>query len=278
MDTKFVAKKYRYNLNQYWRLLVTALGFTLFGLCGFFIISLLWFSLLRIFIWNKYQRSIIAQRSVQLSFKIFIWVIKSLGVINYQFNGLEKLKQDNGCLIVANHPSLLDVVLLASVMPRCDCLVKGELLNNVFISRIIKTAGYILNADSEKILPQSQQILAGGGRILIFPEGTRSVPNKPIKLQRGAANIALRCQVDIRIIHIKCDPPCLIKKQKWYDIPIKKACFNITVGEKISIADFISPNTTVAARRLTRHLTSVFTETGKTETGSIERRTNGKTT
>lgn len=261
MDNKFIEKINTYNFNQYWRLLITALGFTLFGLCGFFIISLLWFSLLRIFIWNKHQRSIIAQKSVCFSFKVFIWIIKSLGVINYQFNGLEKLKQDKNCLVVANHPSLLDVVLLASVMPRCDCLIKGELINNIFISRIIKTAGYILNAESEKILPQCKQILAKGGRILIFPEGTRSIPNKPIKLQRGAANIALRCQVDIRVIHIKCAPPFLIKEQKWYDIPIKKACFNITVGEKISIADFVSPNTTVAARQLTRYLTSVFNET-----------------
>ncbi|OCG18203.1 lysophospholipid acyltransferase family protein [Gilliamella sp. WF3-4] len=261
MDTKLLTKKNTYSLNQYWRLLITALGFTLFGFFGLFIISLLWFTLLRLFVWNKYQRSIIAQRSICLSFKAFVWIMKSLGVIHYQFDGLEKLKQDKSCLIVANHPSLLDVVLLVSVMPRCDCIVKGELLNNIFISRIIKTAGYILNAESEKILPQCKQILANEGRILIFPEGTRSVPNKPIKLQRGAANIALRCQVDIRIVHIKCTPPCLIKQQKWYNIPAKKACFNITIGEKISITDFASPNTTVAARKLTRYLTSVLTET-----------------
>lgn len=258
MDIKSVTSKKIYTLNQCWRLFAIAFGFLLFGVFGFVVLSIFWFSLLRLAIWNKNDRITVAQYSISICFRIFIGIIKSLGIIQYQFDGLEKLKQDKNCLIVANHPSLLDVVLLVSVMPRCDCLVKGALLNNVFISRIIKTAGYILNAESEKILPQCQQILSNNGRILIFPEGTRTVPDQPMKLQRGAANIALRCHADIRLIHIQCDPPFLIKQQKWYDIPIKKTSFNVTIGEKISIDDFVEPNTTVAARKLTRYLTSAL--------------------
>lgn len=263
MDNKSVIPKKVYTLNQCWRLFAIAFGFLLFGVFGLVVLSILWFSLLRLVIRNKNVRITIAQYSISISFKIFISIIKLLGIIQYQFEGLEKLKQDKNCLIVANHPSLLDVVLLVSVLPRCDCLVKGALLNNIFISGIIKTAGYILNAESEKILLQCQQILSNSGRLLIFPEGTRTVPNQPIKLQRGAANIALRCHADIRIIHIQCDPPFLIKEQKWYDIPIKKTSFNIMIGEKISIDDFIEPNTTVAARKLTRYLTSVLIQAEK---------------
>lgn len=263
MDNKSVIPKKNYTLNQCWRLFAIAFGFLLFGVFGLVILSILWFSLLRLVIWNRNNQITIAQYSISISFRIFIGIIKLLGIIQYQFEGLEKLKQDKNCLIVANHPSLLDVVLLVSVLPRCNCLVKGALLNNIFISGIIKTAGYILNAESEKILPQCQQILSNNGRILIFPEGTRTVPNQPIKLQRGAANIALRCHADIRIIHIQCDPPFLIKEQKWYDIPIKKTSFNIMIGEKISIDNFIEPNTTVAARKLTRYLTSVLIQAEK---------------
>ena len=261
MDIKCIIQKNANRLNRCWRLLATAFGFILFGFYGLMVLSTLWFSLLRLFIWNKERRNIIAQQSISLSFKIFLWIIKLLGIIGYQFNGLEKLKQDKSCLIIANHPSLLDVVLLASVMPRCDCLVKGALLKNIFISRIIKTAGYIPNAEANKILPHCQNVLTNGGRILIFPEGTRSVPGQPIKLQRGAANIALRCQADIRIIHIECSSPWLIKGQKWYDIPVKKAFFNITVGEKITINNFLHDNTTVAARKLTRYLTALLSKT-----------------
>lgn len=261
MDIKHIMYKIVSKFDQCWRLLITALGFISFGFYGLILLSILWFSLLRLLVWNKNKRTAIAQQSISLSFRIFLRIIKILGVINYQFNGIEKLKNDKNCLIVANHPSLLDVVLLVSVMPRCDCLVKGALLKNIFISRIIKTAGYILNEEANKILPHCQDILSNGGRILIFPEGTRSVPHQPIKLQRGAANIALRCQADIRIVHIECSPTWLIKGQKWYNIPIKKAFFNITIGEKIIIQDYLLGNPTVEARKLTRLLTTVLTKT-----------------
>lgn len=255
MDDKLTIKGLLIKLSQFWRIIATAIGFSLFGLGGLFFLWLIWFNLLRIFVWNKTQRAIIAQYSISLSFKLFLWIVKLLGIISYQFNGLDKLKQDKHCLVVANHPSLLDFVLLASVMPRCDCMVKESLLKNFFIGGIIKTADYIPNTEASRMLPHCQQTLTTDGRILIFPEGTRSIPNEKIKLQRGAANIALRCQADIRIINIECWPPFLIKQQKWYDVPLKKPVFNITVGEKIPISNYLSENLALSARELTYDLT-----------------------
>lgn len=248
-------------LNQLWRIFATAFGFTLFGLGGLIILSTLWFSLIRLFIWDKHRRHIIAQYSISFSFTFFLWLIKGLRVIDYRFTGLEKLRQDKSCLVIANHPSLLDFVLLASVMPRCDCMVKESLLNNIFVRGVIKAAGYIPNSKASKMLPHCLDTLAEDGRILIFPEGTRSIPGEPITLQRGAANIALRCQADIRLIHIECNPPMLIKHQKWYDVPPTKPFFDIRIGEKVAIADFADDNITVSARKLTRYLTSKLSHT-----------------
>lgn len=259
MDCQSQMKAIMTKINQLWRLIATAVGFCLFGLGGVILLWLLWFNVLRLFVWDKKRRTIIAQYSISLSFKVFLWIIKLLGVIDYQFIGLEKIKHDKHCLIVANHPSLLDFVLLASVMPRCDCMVKESLLKNFFVGGIIKTAGYIPNTEANKMLPHCQQTLNADGRILIFPEGTRSIPNQPIKLQRGAANIALRCQADIRIININCQPAMLIKNQKWYQIPHKKPIFTITVNEKLAISEFINDNITVAARKLTQYLTLKLT-------------------
>lgn len=245
-------------INKVWRIIATGLGFALFGIGGLLVLAIVWFTLLRICIWNKYLRSKIAQCSISVCFKFFLWVIRLLKTIDYKFIGLEKLKDDKSCLVIANHPSLLDVVLLVSVMPRCDCMIKESLLDNLFIGGVIKTAGYIANTEASKMLPFCHQTLSDGGRILIFPEGTRSEPNEPIQLKRGAANIALRCQCDIRIIYIHCHPPMLIKNKKWYHAPPKKPQFTITVGEKINISDFTDENITVSARKLTRYLTLKF--------------------
>jgi len=152
---------------------------------------------------------------------------------------------------------LLDYVILASQMPRCDCIVKQALLKNPFLSGVIKAAGYLVNSGSDALLQACETRLQAGGTLLIFPEGTRTVPGDPLTLQRGAANIALRANCDVRIVHITCQPPMLTKRGKWYQIPSVKPQFVITVADKVKAEDFLyesdlSP--ALAARRLTQHL------------------------
>ena len=44
-------------------------------------------------------------------------------------------------------------------------------------------------------------------------------------LQRGAANIAVRCSSDLRIVTIKCSEQMLNKESQWYDVPSVKPVF-----------------------------------------------------
>jgi len=246
--------------NRCWRVVATGFCFSLFGLGGL-LLSCIWFNLLRLAIRNRARRNQLTQTAIRHCFRFFLATTRFLGVLDYHFANSERLHDDAGCLVVANHPSLLDYVLLASRMPRCDCIVKEALLNNLFVSGVIKAAGYLANAESERLLALCQQRLANGGTLLIFPEGTRSTPGQALALQRGAANIAVRSQCDIRIVHIHCTPPMLTKQGKWYNIPAIKPQFHITVQDKIDSrhfihADDVSP--ALAARRLTQHLTDAL--------------------
>lgn len=114
-------------LNRVWRLVMTGLCFALFGLGGL-LLSTFWFNVLLIAIWDKARRRRIARRSIAASFRLFLTVAKRLGVLDYQIEGRDILRNEQGCLVVANHPTLIDYVLLASVMPETDCLVKSALL------------------------------------------------------------------------------------------------------------------------------------------------------
>ena len=55
-------------------------------------------------------------------------------MLDYRIDGAEILRQERGCLVVANHPTLIDYVLLASVMPETDCPVKSALLKILFLA------------------------------------------------------------------------------------------------------------------------------------------------
>lgn len=243
-------------LNRLWRLLTTGFCFSLFGLGGL-LLSLVWFNLLLVAVRDKDRRRRIARRSISASFRFFLNVAKVTGTLDYRIDGTDILRGERGCLIVANHPTLIDYVLLASVMPETDCLVKSELLKNPFVSGVIRAADYLVNSQSETLLAHSQARLARGDTILIFPEGTRSTPGEKMVLQRGAANIAVRCGSDLRIVAIKCSEHLLDKKSKWYDIPPAKPLFDVTVRGRVCIDRFYDAKTqepALAARQLNRHL------------------------
>lgn len=248
-------------LKHWWRLGAITFCFILFGVGGL-TLSTACFPLLRLFVRNEGKRHQLTQDSIRHSFRFFMWVAEFLGVLTLRIEGAELFKQDKGCLVVANHPSLLDYVILASVMPRCDCIVKGSLLSNFFMSGVIKSAGYMANSNSDLLLEECKEKISRGGTLLIFPEGTRSVPKQPIKLQRGAANIALRCDADIRIVHIWCEPVMLTKQDKWYKVPPDKTIYTVFIRNKLEIQPFkieSEKSLAIAARRLTSELKNQLT-------------------
>ena len=247
-------------INRAWRLLMTGLCFSFFGLGGL-LLSLTWFNLLLLIQPDPARRRKTVRASISWSFRIFLAVTRFVGVFDYRFTGTDLLKQDKGCLIVANHPTLVDYVLLASVLPDCDCLVKEGLLKNPFMRGVVKAADYLVNSEAETMVEACRQRLDEGGVILIFPEGTRSVPGQPVKLQRGAAHIAVRCRRDIRIVRIQCSQFFLYKNIKWYKIPSEKPLFTVDVKDKVQVENFsASPETSAAifARRLTGYLTEAL--------------------
>ncbi|AHF90655.1 glycerol acyltransferase [Opitutaceae bacterium TAV5] len=236
-----------------WRIVATVISFMIFG-AGGLVIACLWIPCIcfllhvRAFFLRssagvtRSRRHELTRRSIAASFRLFIRFIRSARVIDYRIENAGRLAADDGCLIVANHPSLLDYVFLASLVPCCDCIVKEALLRNPFTRHIVRAAGYIPNHDPEQLLEACRARLAAGGRIVVFPEGTRSTPGQPLRLRRGAANIAIRSGVPLRVVHITCTPPILTRQQKWWRTAPVRPLFRIVIREKIDIAPFLENN------------------------------------
>ena len=169
----------RSRLDRVWRMLMTGLCFALFGLGGL-TLSLVWFNLLLIFQRDRTQRRRLARRTISASFRLFLAVVRGVGVLDYHFNNLDVLRAERGCLVIANHPSLLDYVLLASVMNETDCLVKSALLRNPFVSGVIRAADYLINSEADTLLAASQQRHCSE-RMLDKQSSWYNVPpNKPV--------------------------------------------------------------------------------------------------
>lgn len=163
-------------------------------------------------------------------------------------------------MILANHPTLLDVVFLMSLVNRADCIVKADLAHNPFMRGPVRAARFVFNDSGADLIGDCVRSVQAGNNMIIFPEGTRTPASGAMRLKRGAAHVALQGAVDITPVQIRCANPFLRKGEKWYRLPRQRPHFEIVFGDTIPVADFALKGSgqAIAARRLTEHLTNYF--------------------
>lgn len=247
-------------LNKLWRIAITGFAFALFGI-GALMLSLIIFPIYALLSHSQSNRQFFAQKAIKFTFHCFIQFLQFSRVLNHEFIGFEALNREKNIIVVANHPTLLDYVFLASKIDYCHCIVKADLLNNIFLKGIIRASGYLTNdKDPDLFLENCKNALSPKDKLMIFPEGTRSTPEMPFHLQRGAANIALRAARDIQIVTISIDQSLLTKNLKWYNTPPKKPNFIIRVEKKINIKGYLesSESINIQARLLTQEISEHF--------------------
>lgn len=215
------------------------------------------------------------QKIMQLSLKSYCWGIHALGIAGLEFVGAERMRDLRGVLIVANHPSLLDVVLIMTMIPSVQCVVKAALWRNPFFRLTVSGAGYIRNdLEPEALVNACVDTLRAGNNLIIFPEGTRSVAGQPMLLRRGFANIATLAEADLQPLTITCWPPFLEKGIPWWRVPAERPRFRVAVGERLNIGPFLmAVSRPLATRRLTAYMHNYYLENlanGRIGVGSQE--------
>ena len=227
--------------NYIWRVGATGLSFASFGLGGVAIGALI-APMVKLSSQDLDIRTQRTQKVIKHSFKGFTEMMVKLGIMTYEVEGLEKLQQSQQELVIANHPTLIDVVVLIGLMERANCVVKQTLWSNPFTKGPVQNAGYILNAGSEQFIQDCVSKLQQdhAASLLIFPEGTRTAKGEQLNdFQRGAANIALRAGVPIRPVLITCTPSTLTKNEKWYHIPNRPFHIQVKVLDAIRVEDVL---------------------------------------
>ncbi|WP_449430766.1 lysophospholipid acyltransferase family protein [Pseudomonas putida] len=237
----------------YWRLLATAASFFVFGLGGL-CLGLLVFPLLACLPGGSVRHRQRARQTIGWLFWRFIRMMNAAGVLTYQIDGAERLGRP-GQMIIANHPSLIDVVFLIGLVRQAGCVVKQSLFDNPFTRGPISQAQYIGNDGSMAMLDTAAQALREGQPLIIFPEGTRTPPGQPPAFHRGAAAIALRGAKIITPVTIKVSPTTLTKNEPWYRIPSRRVHFTLSVGADIDPQAFAAlGHAPQASRKLNDYL------------------------
>lgn len=235
-----------------WRILGTGFSFAVFGASALGL-TLLVFPLCSLAGGDVRRKQARVQRVIHHAYHLFVKLMEGLGLIRTDWIGAEKLRTPGPHLIVANHPTLIDIVQLISQLPQADCVIGVDYARNPFLARAASQAGYITNAHGAAVVDACAEKLRAGRTVVLFPEGTRSSVIGMRRFRRGAAHIALRAGVPLVPVVISCIPGTLRKGQPWWDVPERSSQYTISV-----LAPIASPATGItkalAARRLTTTL------------------------
>lgn len=185
----------------------------------------------------KKQNKNTSYKVVSGAWKFFVSMLQKTKIISIEIDNKEKLKDIKGKIVVANHPSFIDVVLLTSILPKSVCVAKKELKKNFFMGNIVKSLYLINDENKETLIKDAKNILDEGFNIIIFPTGTRTLENEPLILHKGASMIAISLKVNIVPIFIKTDYKFLAKKQKVYDAGDKPVKYFIKINDEIEIKE-----------------------------------------
>ncbi|MCF8027974.1 MAG: 1-acyl-sn-glycerol-3-phosphate acyltransferase [Desulfobacteraceae bacterium] len=177
-------------------------GYFIFGFLFFFSPVYAW-----VFLFSA-DRSRAFQRLNHLFFKSFVRLVRIVGP-GLKIRLDKSLDRLAGCVVVANHRSYLDPVLLTAAFEKHSTIVKSAFFRTPVFGRVIRTAGYIpsdaANGFSDLLISRMQQFpvfFQKGGVVFIFPEGTRTRTGRLGEFNPGAFKIARRFEVPVEVLCI----------------------------------------------------------------------------
>ena len=158
-----------------------------------------------------------------------------LGLMEIDSSALDVLRDEPGGLIVAaNHPTMLDALVVVARLPRSVCVMKAELLRNVFLSGGARLAQYIRNDVGRGMVRDAVATLREGNQLVLFPEGTRTVAAPVNAFKPGITLIAHLAKVPIQTVVIESFSPYLTKGWPLLKAPPMPVRLRVRLGKRFA--------------------------------------------
>jgi len=154
-----------------------------------------------------------------------------MGCIRFEYIGFEDSADWRASLICANHPSLLDALLLFQKFPHAACVVGPRPWRHPMLSIVTRKAAYIPSLQALGMVKETRRVVGEGGCMIVFPEGTRTSEGAVGDFHGGFALAAIKSSASVRTIFIECTSRFLGKGfslKAALEMPI---CFRISTGQ-----------------------------------------------
>jgi 1-acyl-sn-glycerol-3-phosphate acyltransferase len=166
---------------------------------------------------------------------VFRFYLASLSLsrrCSFDLKALDVLRGESSLIIAPNHPCMLDAVMVISRLPNVACVLKADLMNNIFLGAGGRLARYIRNEPVRRMVSLATQDFACGSHLLFFPEGTRTTSHPVNPLKGSLGLIAHHAQMPVQTVLIETDSAYLSKGWPLFRKPPMPMHFRVRLGKR----------------------------------------------
>lgn len=170
-------------------------------------------------------------------FRFYLRLLERLCACRFDLAALDRLRDEGPLILAANHPSLLDAVLVVSRLPNAVCVMKAALMDNILFGSAARLARYIRNDTLLAMILHAREELRDGAQLVIFPEGTRTAgfPCDPCTPSTGL--IAKRTRIPVQTLLIEFSTPYLGKNWPLFRRPALPLSCRVRLGQRFAPPD-----------------------------------------
>ncbi|MDW3680596.1 lysophospholipid acyltransferase family protein [Cupriavidus sp. CV2] len=170
-------------------------------------------------------------------FRFYLGALAAMGACRFDLRELDSLRGGPPLVLAANHPGLLDALLVLSRLPGAACVMKAQVAANPFLGAAARLARYIRNDTLTGLIRSAVRELRHGGQVLVFPEGTRTTRYPVNAFKGGVGLIAKRAGVPVQTLFIETDSPFLGKGWPFFRKPDMPVCYRVRLGRRFDPPD-----------------------------------------
>jgi 1-acyl-sn-glycerol-3-phosphate acyltransferase len=148
---------------------------------------------------------------IMAGFRIYARWLSVVRAYRLDLTAIDALREGPALILAPNHPCMIDALLILTRHPNLVCVMKSDVLKNVFLGSGARLARYICNDAPLQMIREAVADLRRGGVLLLFPEGTRSIQAPLNRLKASVGVIAKQAAVPVQTLIIETDSPYLSK-------------------------------------------------------------------
>jgi 1-acyl-sn-glycerol-3-phosphate acyltransferase len=169
---------------------------------------------------------------VMAGFRIYTGWLNLVRAYRLDLSAIDELRDAPALILAPNHPCMIDALLILTRHPNLACVMKSDVLKNLFLCSGARLARYICNVSPVQMIRGAVAELQRGGVLLLFPEGTRSIQAPLNELKASIGVIAKQAAVPVQTLIIETDSPYLSKGWPLRRRPPLAITYRVRLGRR----------------------------------------------